>query len=100
MQVRPINNFGYDYRGNMLSNREKTAARKRQGISPIDAVTVDLNNADVVEIPENIKDNYCWLADYIKNIPDSVVNEKIKDYRDSFETVENFIVEKLLIEEI
>jgi hypothetical protein len=95
-QIDPIHNLGYNARGHLLSGKSKRLkVRSIKGKKPIDAVTFD-----AVELSGQKDESYTWLASYINDLPDTVIRERTRVFRDSFESVEDFLVDKLIIDEI
>ncbi len=95
-QIDPIHNLGYNSKGYTLfgkSKRLKYRSIKRN--RPIDAVTFD-----AVELSGQKDESYSWLASYINEIPDTVIRERARAFRDSFESIEDFLADKLIIDEI
>ncbi len=95
-QIDPIHNLGYNANGHMLfgkSKRLKDRSFKRN--RPIDAVAFD-----AVELSGQKDESYSWLVSYINKLPDTVIRERTKAYRDSFESIEDYLADKLIIDEI
>lgn len=94
--IDPIHNLGYNSKGHFHSGRSHRLKNKNiKPGKPIDAITFD-----AVELSGIKENSNSWLVDYITDLPDSVVRERIKKFRDSFDCIEGCLAEKLIIEEI
>jgi hypothetical protein len=103
MNIELVSKSGYDARGFMLYNpvnRSKHSKQDKQNKprKPIDAVTFE-SFTQINENPSH-EENYKWLHTFIKDMSDSTVNERIKEFRDSFDLVDDGIVEMLIMEEL
>lgn len=95
-QIDPIHSLGYNAKGHILSGKSKRLKyRSIKPNRPIDAVTLD-----AVELSGQKIESYSWLASYINELPDTVIRERTKAFRDSFESIEDFLADKLIIDEI
>ncbi len=95
-QIDPVHNLGYNAKGHVLSgksNRLKNRNFKRN--KPIDALTFD-----AVELSGQKNESYSWLTSYIKDLPESMISERMKSFRDSFESMEDYLSDKMIIDEI
>lgn len=95
-QIDPIHNLGYNANGHILSGKSKRLkARSIKRNRPLDALTFD-----AVELSGHNDESYSWLVSYINELPDTVIKERTKAFRNSFESIEDYIADKLIIDEI
>lgn len=95
MRVDPISSFGYNARGDRLKYLASHLKKPSQSTRVLDALTFDS-----LEISEQQKSSYSWLETYINNLPDTIVDERMKKFRDTFDSIEDYLAHKLIIEEI
>lgn len=98
MQIERIHNYGYDKRGFAWDGRRKGQSAKKNVHLPIDAVTISADAAP--QTKHSPSDNYSWLNSYIKSLPEEEVMDRIKSVIHSFDTIEDCLAEKLLMEEL
>jgi len=95
-QIDPIHNLRYNAKGHILSGKSKRLKdRSIKRNRPVDAVIFD-----AVELAGQKDESYSWLASYINELPDTVIRERTRAFRDSFESIEDYLVDKLIIDEI
>ncbi len=75
------------------------SSRNGDGLSrPIEALTfdsVDLSG----NLPET-RNEYKWLNDLVSGLPEKYTKRKMKEYLNSFPTIDDAVVEKLIMEEL
>jgi hypothetical protein len=92
VQIERIRDHGYNSRGFSLNGKPSRRGLKR----PIEAVTME-----TVELSQiNAITDFTWLNKYVSDLPDEVVNERMKQYRDSFDSIDDALIDSLIIEEL
>ncbi|NLE02430.1 MAG: hypothetical protein GX640_21405 [Fibrobacter sp.] len=92
MQIERIRDHGYNSKGFYLGGKHHRKGLKR----PIDAITLE-----TVELSQNHNDtDFSWLKQYVKALPDDVAKERMKKHRDSFELIDDALIDALIIEEL
>lgn len=81
-----------------LRHRPFSGQRRRSFKQPIDAVTFDVVDISGEE-PDRVKE-YQWLTVMVANISEKEVSRKMKEYRDSFPTIDDAVAEKVMMESV
>ena len=92
MQIERIHDK-YDQRGQMYDARKPVRPRQK----PIPAVMFD--NVDLSG-DKSASDEKALLLSYIKSIPEEEVKERMRNLRDSYEDIDDGLIDRLLIEEL
>ena len=81
-----------------LRNRLFSGERRRLFKQPIDAVTFDRVDLSGEE-PDRVVE-YKWLTARVSTMSDDEVARKMKEYRDSFPTIDDALAEKIIMEAV
>jgi len=95
MHIEPvrINN----YKKHDTSDEQGHKNLKKRGLKrPLDVVLIDETRRD----KNNLNSNHASLHKFIDQMSDEQVREKIKNLRDSYDSIDDFLIDKLIIEEL
>jgi hypothetical protein len=100
MEIKRIELRQYDSNGNAWPGNS-VFYKRRKSISqsekkPIEAITFEI--VDVAKHPESSSDEISLLSDLVKSLPDDYVNERMTQVKDSYPVIDDFLVEKLIME--
>lgn len=79
-----------------LRNHPHLDGLKKRPVAPVDAVTFDR-----VELSSHERDSsgeYTWLTKHVVGMSDEEVARKMKQYRDSYSTIDEAFIDKVLME--
>lgn len=93
-RTQPLSQKLEGYLRNPLFSRQW----RRSFRQPIDAVTFDVVDISG-EKPGRI-DEYQWLKTLVSSMSEKEVERKMKDYRNSFTTIDDAVAEKIIMEAI
>jgi hypothetical protein len=100
MEVKRIELRQYDSNGNawpgktvFFKRQKKTSQSEKK---PIDAITFEI--VDIGKHPESTSSEVALLSDLVKSLPEEYVNERMTQVKDSFPVIDDFLVEKLIME--
>ncbi|HON12118.1 MAG TPA: hypothetical protein PLE24_14720 [Chitinispirillaceae bacterium] len=93
MQIKPVHANSYSGRG---SSGENHYFRKKKLKRPLDAFIIVGGS----ERRNDPGPGLAFLRDFIELLPDEQVREKINNLRDSYENIDDFLIDKLIIEEL
>lgn len=100
MEIKRIELRQYDNNGNAWSGngayykRQKNASQSEK--KPIEAITFEI--VDVGKHTDSTASEVALLSDLVKSMPDEYVNERMAHVKDSYPVIDDFLVEKLIIE--
>ncbi len=100
MEIRRIELRQYDSNGNAWPGKS-VFPKKQMKISqsekkPIDAITFEI--VDVKKPAETVSSEIALLSDLVKSLPEEYVSERMTQVKDSFPIIDDFLVEKLIME--
>lgn len=100
MEIKRIELRQYDSNGNAWPGRKVFFKRQKKTSEsekkPIDAITFEI--VDIGKHPENPSSDVALLSDLVKSLPEEYVNERMTQVKDSFPVIDDFLVEKLIME--
>lgn len=100
MEIKRIELRQYDSNGNawpgnsVIYKRQKRISQSEK--KPIEAITFEI--VDVTKHPSNTSDEVALLSDLVKSLPEEYVSERMTQVKDSFPIIDDFLVEKLIME--
>ncbi len=95
MHIEPvrINN----YKKHDTSEKQSHRNLNKRGLSrPLDVVIIDEMRRD----KNNLNSNHASLHRFIDQMSDEQVREKIKNLRNGYDSIDDFLIDKLIIEEL
>jgi hypothetical protein len=97
MEIERINNNLYDQRGGFQKPiRARILRKKNVARQIIDAVSFESFKPVNPELQQKQERQY--LVSYINSLSDEEVNRRMKDYKNSFDEIDNALIEKLIME--
>jgi hypothetical protein len=100
MEIKRIELRQYDSNGNawpgnsvFLKRQKKNSQSEKK---PIDAITFEI--VDVGKHADTVSSEIALLSDLVKSLPDEYVSERMNKVKDSFPVIDDFLVEKLIME--
>jgi predicted CopG family antitoxin len=97
MEIERINNNLYDQRGGFQQPiRTRKFIKKTSARQIIDAVSFESFKPVHPELQQ--KQELQFLASYVNSLSDEEVNRRMRDYKNSFDEIDNAIIEKLIME--
>ena len=97
MEINRINSNLYDQRGGFRKSiRTRILKNSKDARPPIDAVTFDSSLSINPELQQ--KQEQQFLEAYVNSLSDEEVNHKMRDYKNSFDEIEDALIEKLIME--
>lgn len=95
IELRQYNNNGNAWQGNgAYYKRQKNAFQSEK--KPIEAITFEI--VDVGKHTDSTASEVALLSDLVKSMPDEYVNERMTQVKDSYPVIDDFLVEKLIME--
>lgn len=100
MDIKRIELRQYDSNGNawpgnsVFFKRRKNSSQSEK--KPIEAITFEI--VDVGKTTDNVSRDIALLSDLVKSLPEEYVNERMTQVKDSYPLIDDFLVEKLIME--
>jgi hypothetical protein len=99
MEIDRINCNIYDQRGGFRKSIRTRILKNNKGARPpIDAVTFDSSLSINPGLQQ--KQEQQFLAAYVNSLSDEEVNRKMRDFKNSFDEIDDALIEKLIMEEL
>ena len=102
MNIKGIRYQNYDNRGVFWPKDSPGQKRQHERApivkKPIDAITVE--NFEVDDNRDSTDNEVALLTQLVKSLPDDYVKERMYQVRDSYPIIDDFLVEKLIMEEL
>jgi hypothetical protein len=96
MAAERIHAVAKRYREYLRKKTEQGDRRTRKVFTPLEAVTFD--RVELTSPRQNAENDYQWLTAYTKGLSDEEVSLKMRQYRDSFPTIDEAFIDKLQME--
>ena len=96
MAAERIHAVAKRYQEYLRKKAEQGSRRERKVFAPLEAVTFD--RVELTAPQHDAENDYRWLATYIKGLSDEEVSLRMKQYQDSFPTIDEAFIDKLQME--
>ena len=96
MAAERIHAVAKRYQEYLRKKAEQGDRRTRKVFAPLEAVTFD--RVELSASRQDTENDYQWLTSYIKGLSDEEVSLKMKQYQDSFPTIDEAFIDKLQME--
>ena len=96
MAAERIHAVAKRYQEYLRKKAEQGDRRTRKVYAPLEAVTFD--RVELTAPQQEAAADYQWLSTYIKGLSDEEVSRKMKQYRDSFPTIDEAFLDKIQME--
>ncbi|HEX2956651.1 MAG TPA: hypothetical protein VHO70_07460 [Chitinispirillaceae bacterium] len=100
MEIKKIEFQQYDNNGNAWPCNTVFSKRRRNSSQiekkPIEAITFEI--VDIRKYSDNNRNEVALLSDLVKSLPDKYVKERMNQVKDSYPVIDDFLVEKLIME--
>ncbi|MBN1604317.1 MAG: hypothetical protein JW915_22090 [Chitinispirillaceae bacterium] len=100
MEIKGIEFRQYDSNGNTWPGDTVFSKRRRKNSQntkrPVSAMTFDMLDLNV----RTVENDIALLSDLVKSLPDEYVRDRMSQVKDVYPIIDDYLVEKLIMEEL